>query len=203
MDDRELQKRNQQAHHDWARTHQQELQQLRVIVAHAEQNKLLAPSEQNASQPILTTVEAGLRTIEAGDSSTKELQSKSRKFSSHSARHLKLKARFWVPKWLFGVSSAIDVYETSAIMGWNYSIQVYNVLPLWAPIFDMVRMGDIEGVQGLFTTRQASPFVRDSYGWTLLDVGDFLMIIQAKFQANICSGGSSSSKLGTLPTTSK
>jgi hypothetical protein len=63
VDDRELQKRNQQAHHDWARAHQQELQQLRVLVAHAKENKLIAPSEQNASQPILTTVEAGLPTI--------------------------------------------------------------------------------------------------------------------------------------------
>jgi hypothetical protein len=174
VDDRELQKHNQQAHHDWARTHQQELQQLRIIVGNAEENKLLGPNGQNISQPILTTVEAGLPTIEAGDSSTKELQSKSRKFSNHSARHLKLKARLWVPKWLFGVSRAIDVYETSAVMGWNYSIQIYNVLPYTAPIFCMVRTGDIEGIQGLFTTGQASPFVRDRNGWTLLDVGDFL-----------------------------
>jgi hypothetical protein len=203
MDDRELQKRNQQAHHDWARTHQQELQQLRSIVAHAEENKLLGPSEQNASQPILTAFEAGPPTIAAGDSGTKELQSKSREPSNHSTRHLKLKARFWIPKWLFGVARTIDVYETSAVMGWNYNIQIYNVLPDTAPIFGMVLIGNIEGVQHLFSTGKASPFVRDSYGWTLLDVGDFLMIIQAKFQANICSGGSSSSKLGTLPTTSK
>jgi hypothetical protein len=183
VDDRELQKRNQQAHHDWARAHQQELQQLRVLVAHAKENKLIAPSEQNASQPILTTVEAGLPTIEAEDSSTKELQSKPRKFSNHSARHLKLKARFWVPKWLFGVSRAIDVYETSAVMGWNYNIQIYNVLPNSAPIFDMVLSGNIEGIQGLFTTGQASPFVRNSSGWTLLDVGDFLTTkFRLKFQ---------------------
>jgi hypothetical protein len=203
MDDRELQKRNQHAHHDWARAHQQELQQLRIIVAHAKGDGLLAPSEQNASQPILTAFEAGPPTIAAGDSGTKKLQSKSRKPSNHSTRHLKLKARFWVPKFLFGVSRAIEVYETSAIMGWNYIIQVYNVLPFEAPIFSMIRGGDIEGVQGLFATGQASPFVRNNYGWTLLDVGDFLMIIPAKFQANICSGGSSSSKLGTLPTISK
>jgi hypothetical protein len=179
VDDRELQKRNQQAHHDWARTHQQELQQLRVIVAHAEENKLLAPSEQNAGQQSLAPVEAG-------DFGTKELQSKSRKFCNHSARHLKLKARFWVPKWLFGVSRAIDVYETSAIMGWNYSIQVYNVLPSSAPIFQMVSRGNIEEVQHLFSTVQASPFVRDSDGWTLLDVGDFLEIkFRLKLKANI------------------
>jgi hypothetical protein len=186
MDDRELQKRNQQAHHDWARTHQQELQQLRIIVGHAEENKLLAPSEQNISQPILTAVEAGPPTIEAGDFGTKELQTKSRKPSNHSARHLKLKARFWIPKWLFGVSRAIDVYETSAIMGWNYSIQVYNVLPYEAPIFRMVLDGNIEEIQHLFSTGQASPFVRDNGGWTLLDVGDFLEIkFRLKLKANI------------------
>jgi hypothetical protein len=181
VDHRELQKRNQQAHHDWARAHQQELQQLRIIVAHAKGDGLLAPSEQNASQPILTAFEAGPPTIAAGDSGTKELQSKSRKPSNHSTRHLKLKARFWVPKWLFGVSRAIDVYETSAVMGWNYNIQIYNVLPGTAPIIGMVRRGNIEDVQHLFSTGQASPFVRDSYGWTLLDVGDFLM---TKFRLN-------------------
>ena len=173
--DRDLQKRNQQAHHDWARAHQQELQQLRIIVAHAKEDKLLTPNEQNVSQPILTAFEAGLPTIAVGDSGTKELQSKPRKFSNHSARHLKLKARFWIPKWFFGVARTIDVYETSAVMGWNYNIQIYNVLPDTAPIFGMVLSGNIEGVQHLFSTGQASPLVRVSGGWTLLDVGDFLM----------------------------
>jgi hypothetical protein len=181
MDDRELQKRNQQAHHDWARAHQQELQQLRIIVTHAKEDKLLDPSEQNASQPILTAFEVDPPTIEGRDPCTKELQKKSRKYCNNSARHVKLKARFRVPKWLFGVSRAIDVYETSAIMGWNYNIQIYNVLPDSAPIFKMVIYGDIEGVQHLFSTRQASPFVRDTYGYTLLDVRDFLT---TKFRLN-------------------
>ena len=59
-------------------------------------------------------------------------------------------------------------------MGWNYNIQIYNVLPDTAPILGMVRRGNIEGVQHLFSTGQASPFVRDRSGWTLLDVRDFL-----------------------------
>jgi hypothetical protein len=68
-------------------------------------------------------------------------------------------------------------------MGWNYNIQIYNVLPNSAPIFDMVLSGNIEGIQGLFTTGQASPFVRNSSGWTLLDVGDFLTTkFRLKFQ---------------------
>ena len=49
------------------------------------------------------------------------------------------------------------------------------MLPSSAPIFQMVSRGNIEEVQLLFSTGQASPFVRNSSGWTLLDVGDFLM----------------------------
>jgi hypothetical protein len=175
MVDRELQKRNQQAHHDWAKAHQQELQQLRVIVTHSTENTLLSHGVQNASQPMLFSVETSSPTTEGEVFGTKELQRKTQRPTNHFVRHLKLKARLRIPKWLFGVSRAIDIYETSAIMGWNYSIQVYNVLPNSAPIFEMVSKGNIEGVQNLFSTGQASPFVRDTNGLSLLDVRDFLM----------------------------
>jgi hypothetical protein len=187
--DRELQKRNQQAHHDWAKAHQQELQQLRVIVTHSTENTLLSHGGQNASQPMLSSIETSRPTTEEGGFGTKELQRKAQRSTYHSARHLKLKARLRTPKWLFGVSRAIDVYETRAIMGWNYNIQFYNVLPPSAPIFKMVRNGKIEGVQRLFSTGQASPFDRDPFGSTLLDVNDFLIaIFRQNFKLILLSG---------------
>lgn len=119
---------------------------------------------------MLSSIETSRPTTEGEVFGTKELQRKTQRSTNHSARHLKLKASFRVPKWLFGVSRAIDVYETSTIMEWNYNIQIYDVLPDSSPIFQMIYDGSIEGVQHLFSRGQASPFVRDSNGWTLLDV---------------------------------
>jgi hypothetical protein len=67
-------------------------------------------------------------------------------------------------------------------MGWNYNIQIYDVLPNSSPIFQMIYDGSIEGVQHLFSTGEASPFIRNSDGYTLLDVRDSLT---TKFRLNV------------------
>jgi hypothetical protein len=90
--------------------------------------------------------------------------------SFRSKRRKKLKARIQTPKWLFGVSRAIEIYESGATAGWNFNIQVYNVVPSGSPQFRMAKFGDLVGIQYLFSTGQASPFDRNPIGCTILDV---------------------------------
>jgi hypothetical protein len=44
------------------------------------------------------------------------------------------------------------------------------VVPSESPIFRFAENGDISGMKELFRTKEASPFDRNPYGWTLLDV---------------------------------
>jgi hypothetical protein len=167
---RELQKRNRQAHHDWAKVHQQELQQLRVIVTQSTETILASPSFQNRCQQSITGVETVNPVCKSQASSTNEFERSHKKFRASPKSILKLKARFVTPKWLFGASRAIEIYESRATAGWNVNIQVYNVVSPQSPIFGLIGKGCIAGIQQLFSTGQASPFDRDSSGWTLLDV---------------------------------
>jgi hypothetical protein len=86
-----------------------------------------------------------------------------------SKKKNKLKARIRTPKW-FGVSRAIEIYESQATAGWTFNIKVYNVVSSDSPQFGMAGIGDIVGIQHLFSTGQASPFDRRPRGGTLLDV---------------------------------
>ena len=167
---RELQKRNRQAHHDWAKAHRQELQQLKVIVSQSTETILSSTSFQIPSQRLLTAVETIPPSCESKSFSTNLAQDAGQMSSFRSKRRKKLKARIQTPKWLFGVSRAIEIYESGATMGWTFNIQVYNVVPHGSPQFEIARYGDLVGIQHLFSTGQASPFDRDPWGYTLLDV---------------------------------
>jgi hypothetical protein len=160
---REFQTRNQQAHHDWAKLHHQELQQLRETIL----SSTMAP---RPDQEISTAVVTNPTCFEYSALSTNEFQQKHQKFKSNSKRELNLRLRFQTPKWLFGVTRAIELYECRANAGWNFNIQVYNVVPGDSPVFTMVEVGDIHGIEHLFSTRQASPFDRTQGGLTVLDV---------------------------------
>jgi hypothetical protein len=54
---KELEKRNRQAHHDWAQAHQRELQQLRVIVSQLTETILATKSLQKPGNHLLTAFE--------------------------------------------------------------------------------------------------------------------------------------------------
>jgi hypothetical protein len=103
-----------------------------------------------------------------------------RKYKRHSNRNLKLKALFQTPKWLFGVSRAIEICESRAASGWIFNIQTFNVVSVNSPIMKMARIGDVVGIQQLFSTRQASPFDRDEQGRTVLDVGGYKYRLESR-----------------------
>jgi hypothetical protein len=168
---RELQKWNQRTHHKWAQAHQQELQQLKVIVSQSTKTILPSMSSQETAKHVSMAVETVLSTSQLKYSaSTNEAEHKYQKFKPHSKRQAKLRARFLTPKWLFGVSNAIEIYGSRANAGWNFNIQVYKVVPRRSPVFELIEDDDIIGIQHLFSTGQASPFDRDEYGYTVLDV---------------------------------
>jgi hypothetical protein len=167
---RELQKRNQQAHHEWAKAHQQELQQIKVIVSQSTETIMCSARFEDPEKQLLTAVEITPPAIESKALSTNESGIEFQKFHRAAKRQLKLKARFQTPTWLFGVSRAIELYECRMHAGWNFNIQVYNVVPYDSQIFEMARSGDVIGIQDLFRTGQASPFNQDPHGFTVLDV---------------------------------
>jgi hypothetical protein len=108
--------------------------------------------------------------IDSESLSTNEPGLECQKFTRGAKQNLKLKARFQTPKWLFGVSRAIEIYECRVHAGWNFNIQVYNVVSGSSPIFRMAGSGDVIGIQDLFRTGQASPFDQNPHGFTVLDV---------------------------------
>lgn len=170
MLNRELQNRNRQAHHEWAKTHQQELQKLRVIVSQSTETILCSARFQDPEKQLLTAVETTPPVTESKSLSTNEPGLECQKFNRGAKRQLKLKARFQTPKWLFGVSRAIEIYEYQVHAGWKFNIQVYNVVPHNSPIFEMARNGDVIGIQDLFGAGKTSPFDRTRLGYTVLDV---------------------------------
>jgi hypothetical protein len=105
--DRELQKRNRQAHHYWAKSHHQELQLLRDIVSQSTETIISSIGGQSSGKQLTTRGEAflpmppvsELQPLSPSDSRV------DRKFPpSYSRRRMKLKARFQTPKvalWCF------------------------------------------------------------------------------------------------------
>jgi hypothetical protein len=51
-----------------------------------------------------------------------------------------------------------------------FTLRAYNIVPSDSPILEYVQQGNIGEVQKLFEKRKASPYDRDPYGFTLLDV---------------------------------
>jgi hypothetical protein len=94
---------------------------------------------------------------------------KSRKPQSsvnNPAQHVTL--RISVPSWLGG-----KVYEAQKLQqSWtcNVTFRSYNVVPPEARLFQYSRSGDVQGLQQLFASGQATPFDRDTSGNTALHV---------------------------------
>lgn len=163
-----MQKFNRQAHHDWAKAHQNDLQQLRVTVTHSTETILSATISQKTIQRVSTNLERASPS-HAGFSSTKEAAYKGIDLGKrYTKQKAKLRLRFQISKWLYGVTRAIEIYDSP--VGWDFYIRIYNVIPQNAPIFSMTENGDIAGIQQLFSLEKASPFDRSFDGQTLLDV---------------------------------
>ncbi len=65
---------------------------------------------------------------------------------------------------------AVELYFGASFASVPRALRVYQIINRRAPIFDMCRNGDLEGVQNELANGTVSPFVVDKYGWTLLHV---------------------------------
>jgi hypothetical protein len=52
----------------------------------------------------------------------------------------------------------------------QFSLRVYPVVPSNASIFEACKLGNIEWMKSIFDRQEASPFVKDTRGWTPLHV---------------------------------
>lgn len=55
--------------------------------------------------------------------------------------------------------------------GWDTKFRTYNVIPQDSPLFKCCTGGNLQGVQALFSSGEASPFDVDNNGLTALHVG--------------------------------
>ncbi|KAJ5808609.1 hypothetical protein N7474_009878 [Penicillium riverlandense] len=86
---------------------------------------------------------------------------------SHHAHASKYLWRLSLPSWLS--SKALEVYSERVQQGWQWVFRTYNVIPSTSKVVSSTVAGNIEDLQNLFATKQASPFDRtDRFGYTLL-----------------------------------
>ncbi|KAH8597774.1 hypothetical protein B0O99DRAFT_702385 [Bisporella sp. PMI_857] len=75
--------------------------------------------------------------------------------------------RFQAPSWI--TTKALEIAGLRAPDGWKLALHVYNTVSLWSKVVDFAGIGDIEGLQKLFSSGEASPFDRiEGNGYTLL-----------------------------------
>jgi hypothetical protein len=74
-----------------------------------------------------------------------------------------------IPNW---ISSTIWEAELTKIStsGWTFSLTSYAIVNWYSPVFEAAFEGRLEDLQYLFSSGQASPFLRDNTGATLLHV---------------------------------
>lgn len=89
--------------------------------------------------------------------------------NSHSFRNKAFVRRASLPPWV--TTKALEISGLKSPDGWQWIFRTYNSIPLESKAVDLAGSGDIQGLQRLFASRQASPFDRiDINGYTLLHV---------------------------------
>jgi hypothetical protein len=84
--------------------------------------------------------------------------------TSYSQHYLQIRP----PKWL--TRKVWDIIAMSSYSGFKVHIRTYSVVHCSAPVFEYARQGDIDGLLDLFDKQLASPFDRDQWGGTLIQV---------------------------------
>jgi hypothetical protein len=79
---------------------------------------LSTTNQQQTGRNVLTAVETTSHTDTSKSlMSTDEPKCNNQKFKSHTKQRMQLKARLKTPKWLFGFSRGMDIYESRANAG--------------------------------------------------------------------------------------
>ena len=72
-----------------------------------------------------------------------------------------------LPSWFLQQQYALQLRCATA--GWLFSRPVHRIVPYDCSLFQACRIGDIDSIRTLLSTREASPFDRTAYGATALE----------------------------------
>ncbi|KAH7062614.1 hypothetical protein B0J12DRAFT_645935 [Macrophomina phaseolina] len=67
-----------------------------------------------------------------------------------------------------GIQTTFEMTQLEERVSVPPHIRTWNVVPWDAPVFRLVRLDDVKGLQNLFLTKKASPFDRNVYGDSLM-----------------------------------
>lgn len=70
----------------------------------------------------------------------------------------------------------LEIIQQQAYGGWMFGFKTYNIRPYGATVFRYVHEGNIEALQQLFQSYQATVFDRSPDGLTLLHVGPLISL---------------------------
>ena len=82
------------------------------------------------------------------------------------------KLRIFAPQWILRKAYETDLYHHQ--MKYGLLFRSYNVVDRGCDLFTYARYGDVEGIQRLFDSGQATPFDRDYDGFTALHVSKIM-----------------------------
>lgn len=96
-----------------------------------------------------------------------EVTQRAKKLTRYRRKLLSLR----IPNW---ISSTIWEAELTKIStsGWTFSLTSYAIVGWFSPVFQATFEGRLADLQYLFSSGQASPFLRDDTGATLLHVSE-------------------------------
>jgi hypothetical protein len=93
-----------------------------------------------------------------------------------NSRIFRSKAFVWrasLPPWV--TTKALEISGLKFPDGWQWIFRTYSSISLRSKAVDLAGSGDIQGLQRLFASKQASPFDRiDTNGYTLLHVSSYI-----------------------------
>ena len=99
-----------------------------------------------------------------------ELGAVARKRKAPGIQHNAYKWRLQVPFWI--TTKALEFAALRAPDGWTFTLRPYKIVSVHSQVIEYTLEGNIQGLQDLFASKQASPFDRvDFNGMTLLHVG--------------------------------
>lgn len=79
-----------------------------------------------------------------------------------------LETKYYLPRWFS--SKAFQIASYSTPIDWNIKIKTYRIIPLDAPIWQLIRVDDVAGVRDMLIKGEALLTDRSTYSLTLLSV---------------------------------
>ncbi|PQE05154.1 Ankyrin repeat-containing domain protein [Rutstroemia sp. NJR-2017a BVV2] len=140
---------------------QQGFQELKAVVAQS--------SVQIAPLRISTKIHTAQTHFQAPeDDKTAIIAKRSRSGRKTEKPYFQSKIR--MPLWFSRTSRTWDFAVHEIPSGWKHVFRQYYTIEFESPVLRCIRRGDVDGVRELLASKRATPFDRNAFGTTLLDV---------------------------------